>query len=158
MPYAEPFPGITNPFTFRASAALPAAGAWDTTPLIIACPQYARLVLYLSYTRGAAGGAFDFQIQVSPYSANVAGVQSWFNQSEYSPAILAAGVDSGSRIQQEYIIYASQGAAIENVVYGPVELGAGVERIMVRARESATGIVATPGTLHVVGIVYNERA
>jgi hypothetical protein len=156
MPYSEPFPPITNPFTFRLSAALPAAGAWDASPLIVACPQYARIVLYLSYTRGAAGGAFDFQLQVSPYSSNLPIVQSWFNQSEYSPAVLAAGVDSQSRLQQEYITYASQAAAIENVVYGPVELGAGVERIMVKARES--GIIATPGTLHIVGIVYNERA
>jgi hypothetical protein len=115
------------------------------------------LVLYLSYTRGAAGGAFDFQLQVSPYSATVAGVQNFFNQSEYSAAVLAAGVDSASRLQQEYITYQSQAAAIENVVYGPVELGAGIERIMVRARESATGVQATPGTLHIVGIVYNER-
>ena len=156
MPYAEPFPSITNPFTFRASAALAGAGAWDATPLIVACPQYARLVLYLSYTRGAAGGAFDFQLQVSPYSANALVVQSWFNQSEYSAAVLAAGADSQSRLQQEYITYQSQAAAIENVVYGPVELGAGVERVMVRARES--GVVGTPGTLHIVGIVYNERA
>lgn len=152
---AFPFPPITNPLTFRAAAALPAAGAWDATPLIVACPQYSRLVLYLSYTRGAAGGAFDFQVQVSPYSANAAVVQSWFNQTEFSPAVLAAGADSQSRLQQEYVTYASQGAAIENPVYGPIELGAGVERVMVRARES--GVVGTPGTLHIVGIVYNEQ-
>jgi len=156
MPYAEPFPPITNPFTFRASAALPAAGAWDATPTIVACPQYARLVLYLSYTRGAAGGAFDFQVQVSPYSANLPVVQSWFMQSEFSAAVLAAGADSQSRLQREYVTYQSQAAAIENVCYGPVELGAGVERILVTARES--GVVGTPGTLHIVGIVYNERA
>ena len=155
MPYAEPFPPITNPFTFRASAALPAAGAWDATPLIIACPSYSMLVLYISYTRGAAGGAFDFQLQVSPYAANLAGVEDWFNQSEYNAAVLAAGVDSQSRIQQEYITYQSQAAAIENVVYGPVDLGAGIERIMVRARES--GVVGTPGIAHIVGIVYNPR-
>jgi hypothetical protein len=155
MPYAEPFPPITNPFTFRASAALAGAGAWDATPTIVACPSYSNLVLYISYTRGAAGGAFDFQLQVSPYSANALVVQSWFNQSEYSAAVLAAGVDSQSRLQQEYITYQSQAAAIENVVYGPVDLGAGIERIMVRARES--GVVGTPGTLHIVGIVYNPR-
>lgn len=150
-----PFPPITNPITFRASAALPAAGAWDATPTVVAIPQLARLVLYISYTRGAAGGAMDFQLQVSPYSATAAGVQNFFNQSEYSAAVLAAGVDSQSRIQAEYITFQSQGAAIENVVYGPVELGAGVERIMVRARES--GVVGNPGTVHIVGIAYNER-
>lgn len=155
MPYAEPFPGITNPFTFRASAALPAAGAWDATPLEIACPSNAYVELYFSYTRGAAGGAFDFQMQVSPYSVNPAVVQSWFSQTEFSAAVLAAGVDSQSRLQREYVTYASQGAAIENPSFGPIELGATVERIRIPCRES--GVVGTPGTLHIVGIVYNTR-
>src|SRR3972149_10556555 len=68
-----PFPPITNPITFRASAALPAAGAWDAAPLEISCPMHGRMTLFLSYTRGAAGGAFDFQLQASPYSAATAG-------------------------------------------------------------------------------------
>ena len=113
------------------------------------------LVLYLSYTRGAAGGAFDFQILVSPYSADLAGVEDWFIQTQYNAAVLAAGVDSQSRLQQEYITYASKAAGIENVVYGPVDLGAGIERIEVRARES--GVVGTPGILHITGIIYNPR-
>lgn len=152
-----PFPPITNPITFRASAALPAAGAWDAAPLEIAVPSKSRMTLYVSYTRGAAGGAMDFQVVVSPYAANLAGVEDWFMQTEYSAAVLAAGVDSGSRLQREYVTYASQAAAIENFVYGPIDLGAGVERVYVRARESATGIVATPGTAHIVGLVYNEQ-
>jgi len=151
-----PFPPITNPITFRASAALPAAGAWDAAPLEISCPMHGRMTLFLSYTRGAAGGAFDFQLQASPYSAATAGVQNWFNESEFAAAVLAAGVDSQSRLQREYVTYLSQGAAIENVVYGPIELGASVERIRVPARES--GVVGTPGTLHVVGIIYDEQA
>ena len=152
-----PFPPITNPPTFRASAALPAAGAWDVALLEIAVPSKSRMTLYISYTRGAAGGAMDFQVVVSPYSATVAGVENWFMQTEYQAAVLAAGVDSGSRLQREYITYASQAAAIENFVYGPVDLGAGVERVYVRARESATGIIATPGICHITGIVYNEQ-
>ena len=147
------FPPLTNPFTFRASAALAGAGAWDATPLTIACPQRGSLTLFLSYTRGAAGGAFDYQLQVSPYSATVAGVENWFNESEFSAAVLAAGVDSQSRLQQEYITYGSKAAAIENVVYGPVQLEAGIERIRLVARES--GVVGNPGTLHVVGLIYD---
>ena len=149
------FPPITNPFTFRASAVLAGAGAWDATPLIISCQAKSRLTLFLSYTRGAAGGAFDFQLLFSPYSANPAVVQSWFPQSEFTPAVLAAGVDSQGRLQREYVTYASQGAAIENVVYGPVDLGANVERVEVVARES--GVVGVPGTLHVMGIIFSEQ-
>ena len=150
------FPQLTNPITFRASAALAGAGAWDAAPLEIAVPQHGRLVLFLSYTRGAAGGAFDFQLVVSPYSAVVAVVQNWFSESEFTPAVLAAGADSQSRIQREYVTYLSQGVPIENFVYGPIELGGGIERLRIPARES--GIAGTPGTLHIVGIVYDEQA
>lgn len=147
------FPQITNPVTFRARAALAGAGAWDAAPLEIACPQHTRMTLFIEYVRGAAGGAVDFQWFVSPYSANVAGVEDWFAQSEFAPAVLAVGVDSQSRIQREYVTYLSQGAATETFVFGPIELGAGVERIYIRARES--GVVGSPGTCHIVGIIYD---
>lgn len=154
MPQQFPYPALTNPFTFRPRAALEAAGAWDTTPLIIACPQHGRLTLYIEYVREAVGGALDFQLFVSPYSGDqTLPVQSWFTQSEYTPAVLAAGVDSQSRIQREYLTYLSQGAATETFVYGTIELGAGVERIYLQARES--GVVGTPGTCHVIGIIYD---
>src|SRR4030065_1212814 len=97
MPF--PFPPITTPPTFRASAALPAAGAWDVALLEIEVPAKSRMTLYISYTRGAAGGAMDFQVVVSPYSATVAGVENWFMQTEYQAAVLAAGVDRGYRVQ-----------------------------------------------------------
>ena len=154
MAFTFPVPPLTNPITFRASAVLLGGNAWDVTPLVVACPAHSKLTLFLSYTRGAAGGAFDFQILVSPYSADVVGVQSWFMQSEFTPAVLAAGVDSQSRLQREYVTYASQAAAIENVVYGPVDLGANIERVQVRARESSQVAV---GTLHVVGVIYSEQ-
>lgn len=156
MPQTFVFPPITNPITFRARAALAGAGAWDATPTVVACPSQTRATLYIEYTRGAAGGAVDFQVAVSPYAADqVAPVESWFYQSEYSAAVLAAGVDSQSRLQREYLTYLSQGAAAETFVYGPIDLGAGVERIEVRARES--GVVGTPGTCHIVGIIYSEQ-
>jgi hypothetical protein len=150
-----PFPQITNPVTLRARAALAGAGAWDAAPLEIACPQHTRMTLFIEYVRGAAGGAVDFQWFVSPYSANVAGVEDWFAQSEFTPAVLVPGLDSQSRMQREYITYLSQAAAAETFVLGPIELGAGVERIYIRARES--GIVATPGICHIVGIIYDEQ-
>jgi len=69
--------------------------------------------------------------------------------------VFAAGEDSQSRLQQEYVTYASKAAAIENVVYGPVDIGANVERVEFRARES--GVLANPGTLHVMGIIFSEQ-
>jgi hypothetical protein len=155
MDFQFPSPPLTNPFVFRASAVLLNSPNWDATPLEIACPSQGRLMLYFSYTRGEAAGGFDFQLQYSPYSANPAVVQSWFPESEFSAAVLAAGVDSQSRVQREYVTYQSQGAAIENFVYGPVDLGATVERVRLVARE--TGQQAVVGTLHVIGTIYSEQ-
>ena len=147
-------PPITNPIVFRASAVLLGANAWDVTPTVVACPQQSKMVLYISYTRGAAGGWMDFQIQVSPYSVDPALGAVWFTQTEYSAAVLAAGVDSASRIQREYITYQATAAAIESFVYGPVDLGAGVERVRVTCREGS-GVAV--GIAHVVGIVYSPQ-
>jgi len=144
--------GTTNPVTVRASAALAGAGAWDATPTEFSVAGYRWITLYISYTRGAAGGAVDFQIQTSPYSVDQVGVESWFEGTLLAPAVLAAGVDSQSRIQREYITYAATGAAIENPDYGPIEFGASVERMRIRCRES--GVVGTPGTLHIVGVLF----
>jgi len=134
----------------RASAALPAAGAWDATPTELACPYFQQVALTFTYTRGALNGAFDFQIEVSLYSvaANVpAGASEWVTESIYAAGAVAAGADTTSQVQRELQSYTSQGAAAEDFVYGPVNLGGTIERIRVRARES--GAVGTPGTLQI---------
>jgi hypothetical protein len=144
-------PVVENPQTFRAAAALAGAGAWDAAPLEIATAGYAHLTLFLEYTRGAAGGAFDFQLQVSPTSADIAG-EDWYPQSLYAAGAVAAGADTQSRVQREYVTYASQGAAIETFIYGPLLIAGGAERIRVRARES--GSVGNPGTVRIRGTLF----
>ena len=134
----------------RASAALPAAGAWDATPTEMASPYFDYVTLSFTYTRGAAGGAFDWQIETSPYSvaANVpVGASEWVTESIYAAGAVAAGADTTSLVQRELQSYTSQGAAAEDFVYGPIALNGTVERIRVRARES--GVVGTPGTLQI---------
>lgn len=146
--------GWANPQIVRASAALPAAGAWDAAPTELVSAYARWLSLHFTYTRGAAGGAFDWQLEVSPYAvtANVpAGAAEWITQSIYAAGAVVQGADTQSYAQREYQTYGSQGAAAEDFVYGPVELAGNVERYRVRARESADGIVGTPGTLQVAG-------
>jgi hypothetical protein len=126
----------------KIAAALPAAGAWDT-PIDLACPGFSRVTLYLTYTRGGAAGACDFKIEVSPESSGT----NWHQTSQYAPAVLAAGADSQSREQREYITYQATAAGAELFVFGPVELDGTVERLRVTCRES--GNVGAPGTLGV---------
>jgi len=157
LPISYPHPtGLANPVTLRAAAALPAAGAWDTTPTEFPIIAADIFTLYLTYTRGAAGGAFDFQIQYSPYYADLAGVEDWFNDSALALGGVVLGADTQHLIQAAYTTFESQGATAEMVIYGPIQLERTIERIRVRARESADGVVGTPGTLHIVGVFNGE--
>lgn len=129
--------------TARASVPLPAAGAFDSAPTALACPGFDFLTLYFTYTRGGAGGAFKFKIEVSPDSSGSV----WHQAALYSPGTVTPGSDTGSTTQREHITYQSTGAGAELFVYGPVEMGGTVERVRIVAAE--TGAVGTPGTLKI---------
>ena len=133
----------------RASAALPAAGAWDTpTELNVSGAQWITTIF--TYTRGAAGGAFDWQMEHSIYSlaANVpAGANEWSDESVLQLGVVAAGVDTQNLIQECYTTYTSNVAGADSFSVGQVELGGTIERVRFRCRES--GVVGTPGTLQI---------
>ena len=138
----------------RATAALPAAGAWDAAPTVIVTAESETVTLYANYTRGGAAGAADLQFDVSPYVATAdvpAGAAEWATMTQYTAGVLAAGVDTQSRIQREYLTYQATAAGAETFVYGPVTIGGGVERMRVRARES--GNVGAPGTLQIMAVL-----
>ena len=146
MPEGLPF----NPYfvrdlhpTARAAAALPAAGAWDAAPTEIVTAGMDLATLYFTYTRGAAGGAFEFRLEVSPDSTGAV----WHRTTVEQIGAVAAGADVDNLFQRDESGYGSQGAAAETSVYGPVELGGHVERMRISAHE--TGVVGTPGTLAV---------
>lgn len=134
----------------RAVAALPAAGAWDASPTELFVSEATWLTIVLTYTRGAAGGAVDWQLEHSIYSvlalAPVPGNE-WSEPTAYAVGAVVGGVDTQSLEQQEYITYESIAAGSETFTYGPVCLGGTVERIRIRARES--GVVGTPGTCQI---------
>lgn len=147
-----PYPvGWSNPQIVKISAALEAAGAWDT-PLELGSAYAQKLTLHFTYTRGGAGGAFDWQLEVSSYSIAVlvpAGAQEWTSETILSAGVVAAGADTQSRVQREFQTYQATGAAVEDFVFGPLDLGGTIERYRVTARES--GNVGAPGTLQITG-------
>jgi hypothetical protein len=143
-------PGVTNPTVARAAAALPATGGWDAAPTEFFVSGAKATTLAFTYTRGAAGGAFDFQVEVSLYSVAArvpAGASEWTTESIYSAGAVAAGADTTSLVQRELQSYGSQGVAAEDFVYGPISMDGTIERMRVPARES--GVVGTPGTLQI---------
>ena len=152
IPIFQPYPvAWHNPTIFRASAALPAAGAWDAAPTEFSVAGAASLRLALTYTRGALNGAFDFQVEVSPYAvvANApAGASEWVTQALYEADTIAAGTDATSLMQREQVSYTSTAAGAEDFFPTAIDLS-GIERLRIRARE--TGVVGTPGTLSIAG-------
>ena len=144
-----------NPVTMRASAALPAAGAWDAAPTEQNVAGGRFITLQFTYTRGAANGAFDWQLETSIYSvaANVpAGAGEWSDETAYAVGAVVAGADTQSLAQDEYATYTSTSANAETFTIGPIELNGTIERIRIPCRES--GVVGSPGTLACVMEVY----
>ena len=127
--------------TARTAAALPAAGAFDAAPLEMPCPGFDVVTLFISYTRGGAGGAMQFRVEANPDATGGA----WYRAGLYSPGAVASGADSLSNLQRESVEYGSTAAGAQTVIYGPVELRGGVERLRVACAES--GAVGTPGTV-----------
>ena len=134
---------------------MPAQGAWDTpTEQNIFGTQ--GLTLSFTYTRAAVGGAFDYQIELSPYSIGTlapAGAAEWVTEALYDAGAVALGADTQSREQREYQTYGSQGAAAEDYQID-FELQAPYERIRISARESADGDQNNPGTLQITMVVW----
>jgi hypothetical protein len=161
MPYTDyvtdPYPKAwTNPVVMRANAALPAQGNWDTTATEQNIFGAQGLTLSFTYTRGAAGGAFDYQIELSPYSIGTlapTGANEWVTEAVYSAGAVFTGADTQSQEQREYQTYGSQGAAAEDYQID-FELQAPYERIRIPARESADGDQNNPGTLQITMMVW----
>ena len=154
--YLDPYPrGWSNPVTARASAILTAA--WDVAPTEFFCSGAEWMRLQFTYTRGAAGGAFDFQIESSIYSVAAlvpAGAGAWADPTVEAVGAVVAGADTQSLIQDGYDTFESGGAAAETATYGPVQLNKTLERIRIPCRESADGVVGSPGTLQVTAELW----
>lgn len=155
LPILDAHPrGWQNPVNLRAYAALPNAGAWDATPTESFSSGAHNLTLSFRYVRGAAGGAFDWQLETSIYAvaANApTDAAEWVTESLYAPGVIAPGEDSQSRVQREYQTYESF-SADDDFVYGPIALNGTVERIRVRASES--GVTGTPGNLQITAEMF----
>lgn len=144
--------GWWNPATARASAALPAAGAWDAAPTELGSAYSTHLTLFFTYTRGGNTGAFDWQLETSPFSIDAlapAGSAVWFTEPLFAGGLVALQADSQSHVQRNYNTYGAVAGAAEDFHFD-IDLNGNVERYRVRARESADGDTDNPGTLAIV--------
>jgi len=122
---------------------LPAAGAWETSEGF-ECANFDTVVFYLTYEEDAQAtdGAVDVMFQVSPFSEAPATGVEWFDLTAYALGAIAAGADTESPIQANYIHFDPVSGDPEGFVFD-IELGSAVVRIRVLARES--GDTDNPG-------------
>ncbi len=72
-----PLPELVEPVVIaRASAVLPAAGAFDSAPTEFPVAGFESMTLYIEYTRGAALGAMDWRVELS----DAASGDSWYQE------------------------------------------------------------------------------
>jgi len=149
--------GYANPVVLRVSAALELLSAWDAAPIESFSTNAQFLSLQFTYTRGAAGSMFDWQLWTSPYTgaANVpAGAEEWSAPAIYASGAVVAGAETQSLVQREYDSYEEENTgAAESFEIGPIPLRGIVARIRVRARENAGGTPLTPGTLQITAVM-----
>ena len=145
--------GVTSLVNARASAALPAVGAWDAAPTEFFVSGTNWMSICLTYTNGEAdSGAVDIQLELSQYSTDAlvpAGANEWIEQTLYAPGAVVQRADTQSLAQAEYITFAPVGNAAESITFSPIALRGTFERARVRARESDDGVVGTPGTAQI---------
>lgn len=155
---------VQNPVEMRAFAALPAAGAWDTAPIEVACAGFWWCRFYFAYQRAAqaGAGAMDYRWQLSPFSAAhpdlAAATAAWFDGTVYMPGDLTFCQDVHSGAQNEFITFCSQSTDVETFIGPPIHLAGCTERVRLYCRENAGsgGNQANPGSVYVLGVFYVE--
>ena len=134
----------------RAAGVLPASPNWDATPLELACPGFSYVRFYIAYEATAIGDDLTFRIEVSPYSADQAGVEDWFQEGDtlLAAPVLAAGADSTNLIQRQHHTYGAITAVVDNFEY-LFPLVITVERIRISCYEVPAG---DAGSAHIVAL------
>lgn len=122
----------------RASAILPAAGAYDSSPTSIATNGFKQISFQIAYTRGAAGGAVTYKIEYS----NTGFPTDFYQICEFQPPAIVAGSDVVIPAQRSEIKYQATGATIEKFMSPTFTVAGQFVRIVMKE----SGAVGTPGT------------
>src|SRR5262245_11282566 len=116
-------PGVAATQTARASAALPASGAYDTSPTALNCMGFEQVMLFFTYTRGGSGGDVQFKLECSPVDSG----DHWYQMGAVTKGTVSSGSVALDNVQQGEVEYGSTGSGAEKFTYGPVNIS-GIER------------------------------
>jgi hypothetical protein len=130
----------------RVSGVLPADGALDVTGDALPCSNFQHVMLYCTYTPGAAGGALRMILEATPYAV---APDDWYRiATVVTDQPQASGALAHLVYPTEGLFFAEGAEDPETFVYGPIPLSGGVQRLRVRCAEA--GVVGTPGQASVV--------
>lgn len=123
--------------TARASAALPAAGAYDSAPTSVPVQHADEVTLYLAYAQGGAGGACALKIDVSPDQGTT-----WHALTVLDSTLTVSTPNATMNAYAQVLQFpAGSGNYCYTLATGGVPL--------LRVRAAETGNTAAPGTLSV---------
>ena len=123
--------------TARASAVLPAAGAYDTSPTAICMNTTREVAFLISYTRGGVAGAVTYKIEMTNDGTN------WYQCADVMEAAVVAGSDSLNLQQRSAFSYTATGGSAEKFMSQSYVVSATFVRIVFKE----SGNVGAPGTV-----------
>ncbi len=150
---------VQNPAVIRAFAALPAAGAWDADPTVVACGGFWWCRFYFVYDAGAEAidPSLEWYYEISPYSSEATvdmAEAEWVKNTVYVPDEIVAWRVTRSDVQQETFIFTPPSLGAETFIGPPIRLAGCIERIRVYCRER--GDANNPGQCGILGVFYTE--
>lgn len=129
-----------DPKVARVSAALAAAGAFDTTPIELAVNVQDDITFHFGYTRGGAAGGFKYKVEFSIDKIK------WAQVAFVEAVAIVAGADQVNKTQRTSLNYVATGATKERFTSPTFKCAAGR---FCRISAAETGNVGAPGTLEI---------
>jgi hypothetical protein len=122
--------------TARASGALQAAGAFDTTPIVLSTNTMNEITFLCKYTRGGAGGSVTYKLEYSNDGTN------WYQNSDTEIGPVVGGADDTNSTQRANNVYQATSASAESFTTQTFEVLGNFCRLNVKE----SGNVGSPGT------------
>ncbi|MFZ5559372.1 MAG: hypothetical protein ACOZAL_01095 [Patescibacteria group bacterium] len=134
---------LYNAGTIRTSAALAAAGAWDSSPTVFDCQGADQADFWISYDEHASASAGKVKIKIET-ATEVAGTKIWSNaRYVVLTGTFTGGADVASQVQSETVEFDPTVATAEYIHLMVPDLNADFIRINV----AESGDTTNPGTV-----------
>lgn len=126
----------------RASAVLPGAGAYDSSPTAIPLQNFSQIAFFISYARGGVGGSTAFKVEFNDQD-DPSVATDWYQSTEVTVGALTSGSDVQDKTQRAEILYQATAAGAERFISPVYNALAKWARVAFKE----VGATGTPGTV-----------